>query len=110
MTLYDWMDLLWEAKPALVGRGWKWRRDETTGRMQLRDAEGYCPLCALASLHGCDQYRGAWSWALTKAFSLTVSEVGGAWKIAGAADSRFLEHPLVSLIRAELNQILEPTR
>jgi len=104
------MDLLKEAKPQLVGRGGAWRRDEATGREELRDAEGYCPLCALAPLHGCDKYKGAWSWALTQAFGLTVSEAEGARKIAAAADSRFPEHPLVLSIRDELDQILEPTR
>ena len=108
MTLWDWMDMLRMERNRLVGRGWSWSEPDELGRRELRDAEGYCPLCALATLHGVTKYKGAWNWALTQAFGLTVAEVEGARKIACAADTRYASAQLVTQITKELNEILEP--
>lgn len=110
MNSADWMDLIREAGPELRKRGWRWKAEGPGGRKHLRDAQGFCPLCALAATHGCLEYRGAWSWALKRAFDLQTHEVENAALIALAADNGhyYKMQARIEQIRAELNAILEP--
>lgn len=104
MNAHDWLDLLRDEQEALRKRGWRW----VEGRL-LRDRDGYCPLCALAALHGCTEYKGAWIFALQKAFGASAVAAQGAARIAWAADELKPPFPHRDDIRAELINILRPS-
>jgi len=87
-----WVRLLSANAHILRKQGWS--TTAGTRKAEIRNEQGQCPLCALASILAPENpmYREVWHVALRKAFQVTT--VDGAFHIAMAADSTSRTNPL----------------
>lgn len=106
MTVQDWLDLMREAELPEQ----QWVVEGFGGSfLRIRNADGYCPLCALALATECilPGMRASYVFALRKTFGDDL-ELTAAHDIAGAADYRiYLGAPARhNIIRAALCDLL----
>ncbi len=100
-----YLDLLRSERERLRAQGWVILSKGELGEGSIRNAEGRCPICAFAVLHGVDKYYTSWMFALRELFGLDADYSDATYLIL-AADGMQRLGPNVVEMRAGLLELL----